>query len=201
MVNSGGVESTPLPSNGSAPATTTPTSAVVVRNSPSPPAAMSGLSQQSPSGSPSSGTGSSATALNGVRGGSCSSGTSGTTPTKSMITGNADDYQNYTMSRIITEALERSNVGCTPSSASPPPPNKVETSSTTNNNNGTAAASLPSSTNASEEESTGGGQKRSNEEMESSTATKPNLESGSDVEDASRINSEQQASKRMKVET
>jgi hypothetical protein len=39
------------------------------------------------------------------------------TPRPSILTGNLNDYQNYTMQRIITEALERSNVGCNKTSA------------------------------------------------------------------------------------
>lgn len=43
------------------------------------------------------------------------------TPRPAVLTGNSNDYQNYTMQRIISEALERSNVGCNNRNKSPTP--------------------------------------------------------------------------------
>lgn len=175
----------------------------------------------SPNRSPS--TISTGAGMNGVRSSPASGGSSVSKP--SILTGNTEDYQTYTMSRIITEALERSNVGCTTSlSASSSPtapatavaPVKTEVinvpSNINNNNHGTPVP--PSSTAAVKDEPGSGGvsagQKRSNEEMEEST-TKQGVAgnmseatestSGASAEDQNRVNSEQQASKRMKVET
>lgn len=180
VVSSGGVAPPPsLGNNGNAPVTIISGGG----STPSPPAAMSGSAHHSPNQSPSvcppSSTGS---GVNGIR----SSGSSG----KSMLTGNAEDYQNYTMSRIITEALERSNVGC----GSPPPTVKPESSNTSSNNGTTHVPATPDT-----QESSGAGQKRPVEDTDS-VATKPGGSESTESEDSARLNSEQ-ANKRMKVET
>lgn len=179
VVSSGGVAPPPsLGNNGNAPVTIISGGG----STPSPPAAMSGSAHHSPNQSPSVGPPSSTgSGVNGIR----SSGSSG----KSMLTGNAEDYQNYTMSRIITEALERSNVGC----GSPPPTVKPESS--LNSNNGTTHVPATADT----QESSGAGQKRPVEDTDS-VAIKPGGSESTEVEDSARLNSDQ-ASKRMKVET
>jgi hypothetical protein len=51
----------------------------------------------------------------------------------------ADDYQNYTMQRIITEALERSNVGC--NNNSPSNNTNISLTSISSNSNSTGSES------------------------------------------------------------
>ncbi|CAL8141355.1 unnamed protein product [Orchesella dallaii] len=184
---------TPAGSNGSSAPASVVTGTVGSTNPSSPPV-VSSSSSPNPSATT---TTTPASGVNGIRG-------------KSILTGNAEDYQNYTMSRIITEALERSNVGCTPSSqtTSPPPSSNKNNSNGSNNINSNGSSStVPTSSS----EESGGGQKRSasvvaNEETNDSASTptnanNPSAGSSESSEDQQQGGISQQPSKRMKVET